>query len=107
MGRGYASRFPFRMGIHGMNFGVFYAKLFIVVVVVVVSHGFFFLCNQSIISWLMLIPDATSFESLLNYFSFFGWLCYGITIFSVLWFRYKRPNDRRPYKVSFSTKIKP
>jgi len=54
---------------------------------------------SSIISWLMLIPDSTSFESLLNYFSFFGWLCYGTTISSLLWFRYKRPNDRRPYKV--------
>ena len=48
----------------------------------------------------MLIPDSTSFESLLNYFSFFGWLAYGLTISSVLWFRYKRPNDRRPYKVN-------
>ena len=47
----------------------------------------------------MLIPDSTSFESLLNYFSFFGWLSYGLTISSVIWFRYKRPNDRRPYKV--------
>ncbi|XP_073256439.1 b(0,+)-type amino acid transporter 1-like isoform X2 [Porites lutea] len=54
---------------------------------------------SSIISLLMLIPDSTSFESLLNYFSFFGWLSYGLTISSVIWFRYKRPNDRRPYKV--------
>ena len=51
----------------------------------------------------MLIPDSTSFESLLNYFSFFGWLSYGLTISSVIWFRYKRPNDRRPYKVGTPT----
>ncbi|XP_078381316.1 b(0,+)-type amino acid transporter 1-like isoform X3 [Oculina patagonica] len=54
---------------------------------------------SSLISWLMLIPDSTTFEVLLNYFTFFGWLGYGVSISSILWFRYKRPDAHRPYKV--------
>ncbi|KAL9965495.1 hypothetical protein ACROYT_G029301 [Oculina patagonica] len=54
---------------------------------------------SSIISWLMLIPDSTTFEVLLNYFTFFGWLGYGVSISSILWLRYKRPDAHRPYKV--------
>lgn len=65
---------------------------------------FGFIC-QSVISWLMLIPDSTTFEVLLNYFTFFGWLGYGASISSILWLRYKRPNAVRPYKVKISRKI--
>lgn len=63
-----------------------------------------FIC-QSIISWLMLIPDSTTFEVLLNYFTFFGWLGYGASISSILWLRYKRPNAVRPYKVKILWEI--
>lgn len=68
------------------------------------NNLFGFIC-QSVISWLMLIPDSTTFEVLLNYFTFFGWLGYGASISSVLWLRYKRPNAVRPYKVKISRKI--
>ena len=48
----------------------------------------------------MLIPNSTTFEVLLNYFTFFGWLGYGVSISSILWLRYKRPDAARPYKVT-------
>ena len=55
---------------------------------------------QSILAWLMLIPDASSFETLINYFSFAAWVFYTATIASLLWLRYKRPEMKRPYKVN-------
>ncbi|KAJ7333129.1 b(0,+)-type amino acid transporter 1 [Desmophyllum pertusum] len=47
----------------------------------------------------MLIPETSSFESLLNYFGFFTWFGYLLSISSILWLRYKRPDATRPYKV--------
>lgn len=49
----------------------------------------------------MLIPEASSFSSLVDFFSFAAWLFYGGTFASLLWLRYKKPNLNRPYKVSF------
>ena len=47
----------------------------------------------------MLIPDTTSFENLLNYFSFVAWIFYGMTLFGVIWLRIRKPNINRPFKV--------
>jgi len=47
----------------------------------------------------MLIPETSSFEVLLNYFGFFTWLSYLLSISGILWLRYKRPEAVRPYKV--------
>lgn len=47
----------------------------------------------------MLLPDSSSFETLINYFSFAAWVFYGGTVASLLWLRYKKPNMNRPYKV--------
>ncbi|XP_031565820.1 b(0,+)-type amino acid transporter 1-like isoform X1 [Actinia tenebrosa] len=54
---------------------------------------------NSIIAWIMLIPDSSSFETLINYFSFAAWVFYGSTIAALLWLRYKKPGLERPYKV--------
>ena len=48
----------------------------------------------------MIIPDTTTFEKLLNYFSFVAWMFYGVTMFSVIWLRIRKPNLNRPFKVS-------
>ena len=52
----------------------------------------------------MLIPKTSSFEVLLNYFGFFTWLSYLLSISSILWLRYKKPDATRPYKVTVKEK---
>ena len=52
-----------------------------------------------ILAWIMLIPESSSFEKLVEYFSFAAWTFYGATIAALLWMRYKRPHVKRPYKV--------
>ena len=71
--------------------------LFIFVFVLLILH-------QTLISVIMLIPDASSFSSLVDFFSFAAWLFYGGTFASLLWLRYKKPNLNRPYKVSCLSK---
>lgn len=53
----------------------------------------------TLISVIMLIPEASSFTSLVDFFSFAAWLFYGGTFAALLWLRYKRPDLKRPYKV--------
>ncbi|CAH3042166.1 unnamed protein product [Pocillopora meandrina] len=53
----------------------------------------------TLISVIMLIPEASSFSSLVDFFSFAAWLFYGGTFAALLWLRYKRPNMNRPYKI--------
>jgi len=53
----------------------------------------------TLISVIMLIPDSSSFSSLVDFFSFAAWLFYGGTFASLLWLRYKKPNLNRPYKI--------
>ena len=55
---------------------------------------------QSIIAWIMLLPDSSSFETLINYFSFAAWVFYGATVSSLIWLRFRKPDMKRPYKVS-------
>ena len=47
----------------------------------------------------MLIPEASNFMTLVDFFSFAAWLFYGGTFAALLWLRYKQPNINRPYKV--------
>jgi len=49
----------------------------------------------------MLLPDSSSFETLINYFSFAAWVFYGGTVAALLWLRYKKPDMERPYKVVY------
>ena len=53
----------------------------------------------------MLIPDASSFYTLVDFFSFAAWVFYGLTFASLLWLRYKKPDLRRPYKVSQNVRV--
>ncbi|KAK2553180.1 b0 [Acropora cervicornis] len=54
---------------------------------------------MSIIAWIMLLPDSSSFETLINYFSFAAWVFYGVTVSALIWLRYKKPQVERPYRV--------
>ncbi|XP_059164936.1 b(0,+)-type amino acid transporter 1-like [Physella acuta] len=38
-------------------------------------------------------------SSLIDFFSFSAWVFYGLTFSTVLYFRWKKPNDPRPYRV--------
>ncbi|XP_067053970.1 b(0,+)-type amino acid transporter 1-like [Acropora muricata] len=53
----------------------------------------------TLISVLMLIPDASSFSSLVDFSSFAAWLFYGATFAALLWLRRTQANVPRPYKV--------
>ncbi|EDO41545.1 predicted protein [Nematostella vectensis] len=53
----------------------------------------------TLVSVIMLIPETSSFTTLVDFFSFAAWLFYGGTFLSLLWLRYKRPNQHRPYRV--------
>ena len=58
-----------------------------------------FILSQSVIAWIMLLPDASSFETLINYFSFAAWVFYGSTVSALLWLRFRKPELVRPYRV--------
>ncbi|EDO41148.1 predicted protein [Nematostella vectensis] len=54
---------------------------------------------SSTISCIMLIPDSSKFETLLNFGAFIVWLFYGVTMFSIIWMRVRQKDKTRPYKV--------
>ena len=51
------------------------------------------------------MPDSSSFETLINYFSFAAWVFYGVTVSALIWLRYRKPEMKRPYKVSYAALI--
>ena len=58
---------------------------------------------NTIIGILMVIPESSNIENLLDYFSFAMWTIYALTFISIIILRYKEPfrDAERPFKVSF------
>ena len=55
---------------------------------------------QSLIAWAMLIPESSSFATLIGYFTFAAWVFYGSTIAGLLYMKFfSRRNEHRPFKV--------
>ncbi|KAI3387986.1 hypothetical protein SNEBB_004413 [Seison nebaliae] len=52
---------------------------------------------QSTISCIMVIPSNLS--DMIDFFNFCAWMFYGLTFFSIIWMRYTKPDDIRPFKV--------
>ena len=48
----------------------------------------------------MLIPESSSFSTLIDYFTFASWVFYGATITGLLYMRFSKPDASRPFKVS-------
>jgi len=50
-------------------------------------------------AWAALLAASGTFEQLLTYVIFVGWIFYGLSAGSVFVFRHRHPNAERPYKV--------
>lgn len=53
------------------------------------------------IAWVMLIPKASSFSTLISYFTFAAWVFYGATIAGLLYMKITQSSRSRPFKVMY------
>ena len=59
----------------------------------------------AVLSVIMLVPDSSRLETLVQFFNFACWTNYGLAIFAVVVLRIRKPDLVRPYKVWIITPI--